>query len=109
PPKTIGTPNASAKAALTARRACLRTTFAPFWRGQTGWSLLRLVLRNERPCQKLPRRREQEGRREREEGDAQRGRDDAREPVRRVVDDDVAEAAPACDRGDRRGGDHEDG
>jgi hypothetical protein len=32
PPKTIGMANATAKAALTARRACLRTTFAPFWR-----------------------------------------------------------------------------
>src|SRR5262249_40057057 len=36
PPKTIGIANASAKAALTARRACLRTTIAPFWRDWTG-------------------------------------------------------------------------
>jgi hypothetical protein len=30
PPKTIGTANASANAALTARRVCLRTTLTPF-------------------------------------------------------------------------------
>ena len=39
PPKTIGIANATAKAALTARRACLRITSSPFWRVRR-WTLM---------------------------------------------------------------------
>ena len=46
---------------------------------------------------------------EREQGDADRGGNHALGAVRGLVDEDVAEAAAARDRGDRRGGHDEDG
>src|SRR5579884_1929473 len=105
-PMSSATPSAIANAALAARRVCFRSIPDSLrWRTLT----LGTLDRGDRSTRGRPADRgEQTADRECERGDPERGGDDAGEPVARLVEDDLAEAAAACDRGDDRRRDHED-
>src|SRR5215470_17157582 len=103
-PIRSATPNETANAALAARRVCLRTISPPLEIGTEPWTLRAWS----HPAEgRALREREHSGGDERESRDAERRREDAREPVGSLVAHDLAEAATACDPGDRRGGDDE--
>ena len=105
-PRTIATPSEIANAALAALRVCLRITATPF---ETVGSPTTLVPRRPLGVTAICNAEEADEDRRGESHHAERGAEHAREPVARLVDDDVAEPAAAGDRGDRRGRDDRDG
>src|ERR671910_1100823 len=115
PPKMIATPKAMAKAALAARRLCLRITASPplASAGQSGTHDIRFERRNLLPQSRRRQRALQSPEelicREREQRDDDRGAYQTLGPVARLVEQDLAEAAAARDRGDRGRGDDEHG
>ena len=104
-PITIATPSEIANAALAARRVCFLIT-APPSRSLAGATTLAARM----PLGVIARlqREQHDPHSRRERHHAERRAEHAREPVARLVDDDVAEPAAAGDRGDRRRRDDRD-
>src|SRR5918995_637469 len=108
PPKMIATPKAMAKAALAARRLCLRITASPplASAGQSGTHDIRFERRNLLPQSRRRQRALQSPEericREREQRDDDRGAHQTLGPVARLVEQDLAEAAAARDHCEAR-------
>src|SRR4029077_3298408 len=104
-PIRSATPIETANAALAARRMCFRTISPPLEIETAPWTLRGW---SHPVGGRALRKRQQSVREQRENGDADRRREHAGEAVRGLVVHDLAEAASACDSGDRRRCDHED-
>src|SRR6476661_4336418 len=104
-PIRSATPIETANAALAARRMCFRTISPPLEIETAPWTLRGW---SHPVGGRALRKRQQSIREQRENGDADRRREHAGEAVRGLVVHDLAEAASACDSGDRRRRDHED-
>src|SRR4030095_5215510 len=115
PPSTMATPSAIAKAAFAALRVCFLITPTLLCRTVTQLDT-RARIRFERwnsqfqscGCQPPLHEAERSVGGERKHRHPDRGGQDALDPIGRLVRQDVAETAASCDRGDRRGRDHED-